>query len=277
MSAPVRSRDPLERRPWAGSGTAPGRPAASRWRTRGRAAQRSMMASTSSMSVANGAFHGWHSRRAQGASTDKDQRGRFSLALGHDRLEPLVHHHGAEAAAAGLLEARLPALPVVERDVDAADEGVQRASSRGDDREALQLLVASRVHVVELPGHVVAVERLVRRRLDRHPVRVAVDDQQRRTPSALPRTSSASKPANLSSGPKCPPTLQSITEPVVGEIPGDQALAGAREVRRAAERPGREVEPVARVVPGDRAGDRVPHQVEVETLAAGEDSPSCTA
>ena len=37
--------------------------------------------------------------------------------------------------------------------------------------------------------------------------------------SALPRSSSASKPENLSSGPKWPPTLQSITEPVVGEIP----------------------------------------------------------
>ena len=93
-----------------------------------------------------------------------------------DRLDLLVAQHGADAAAARLLDARLAPLGIVPAHVEAADAGVLAALPGRHHRHVAPVGFALRVHLGELIGERVGVNPFQRRFFDGHAAGVAVDE-----------------------------------------------------------------------------------------------------
>ena len=93
-----------------------------------------------------------------------------------DRLDLLVAQHRADAAAAGLLDARFAPLGIVPAHVEAADAGVLTALAGRHHRHVAPVGFTLRVHLRELIAERVGVNPFQRRFLDGHAAGVAVDE-----------------------------------------------------------------------------------------------------
>ena len=188
-----------------------------------------------------------------------------------DRLDLLVAQHGADAAAAGLLDARLAALGVVPAHVEAADARVLTALPGRHHRHVAPVRFTLRVHLGELIGEWIGVNPFQRRFLDGHMAGVAVDEDDdilvslaldfERIP-ARKLQQRAEVAAHVA-----------IHDDVGQRRDGDdQRLAGAGVERGAGDGARADHDLIFRVIPLRFAGHRVPQPPQPEPLAADEDA-----
>ena len=194
---------------------------------------------------------------------------RQARILDHDRLDLLVAEHRADAAAAGLLEPRHLAAPVIEGEVQAPDQGVLGAAAGAHRRDVhfLQLVVGEQLH--HLLGQDVAVHRFSRGLEDLNQPLVAVDVHDD-VALGLALDLEGVETGELQVGAEI--AAHVAVDGNVGER-GDghhQRFSRTRVVGVAADGPHGDVDLVLGIVPARGVGDGVPKQLQAETLAPGE-------